>query len=81
MTKVKDKPRFINRGYGKEMICTNCTEYYPLNSNFFYARPPSSQRGLTIVYEGLCIPCYNERKRKYRLKALERKKNESLHTH
>lgn len=75
----KPKPRFINRGYGKEKLCIKCGEYYPCTEEYFYLRPPSQQNGLTITYEGMCIPCYNERKAIYRARSKAKKLTHKTH--
>lgn len=71
---VPGKPRYIRTQYGKEKLCTCCHEYYPENKDFFPTTSPSSRRhGLTITYENLCRPCYNARKRTYKVNAKRKK--------
>lgn len=69
----KPKPKYRNTGYGKEKLCSECEEYYPLNEQFFYRCARGKQAGAVIRYEGKCIPCYNARKAQYRLKSKQRK--------
>lgn len=75
---MTDKPRRINRGYGVEKLCTGCDEYFPENREYFYKVSPSSQPTHVTAYENICIPCYNARKRKYKLEAKQRKQQKEL---
>lgn len=60
------KPKFINKGYGKEKLCSHCDDYFLLNDHNFYRVSPSSQPTHIVVYESCCKPCYNFRKAQYR---------------
>ncbi|WP_218951552.1 hypothetical protein [Acinetobacter sp. YH12023] len=64
------KPKFIETELGKEKLCIQCDEYWPLDDEFWftYRNKPNKNGERTIGYEAACKCCYNLRYRPERIK-------------
>lgn len=54
------KPKFIETELGKEKLCIQCQEYWPLDSEFWFSyKGKPKKNGLrSINYEAVCKCCY-----------------------
>lgn len=54
------KPKFIETELGKEKLCIQCQEYWPLDSEFWfsYKGKPKKDGSKSINYESACKCCY-----------------------
>ena len=56
-------PKFIETELGKEKLCIECQEYWPLDNEFWftYRNKPNKHGERTIGYESACKCCYADR--------------------
>ena len=62
---AKEKlPKYIETELGKEKLCIECQEYWPLDEEFWWTRKNKSIKDPNGVrYEAACKCCYNVRYR------------------
>ena len=72
--KKPNKPKFIETELGREKLCIQCDEYWPLDSEFWftYSGKPKRDGTKSVGYEAACKSCYCIR---YRPQRLQRSKN------
>ena len=63
------KPKYIETELGREKLCIECGEYWPLDDEFWFHRNAKLLSGATSKrYEAACKCCYNIRYRPQRIK-------------
>ncbi|MDM1736679.1 hypothetical protein HX112_08985 [Acinetobacter towneri] len=62
------KPKFIETELGKEKLCIQCQEYWPLDAEFWftYKGKPKKDGTKTLCYEAACKCCYSTRYKPHR---------------
>ncbi len=62
------KPKFIETELGKEKLCIQCQEYWPLDAEFWftYKGKPKKDGTKTLCYEAACKCCYYTRYKPHR---------------
>lgn len=83
MTKAQTetvKPKYVySNDLGKQKLCIECQEYYPLDEEFFYFQWVTSKKGIrSKCFTATCKGCYDIRYRPWRLE-LKRKPIKSNH--
>ena len=72
--KKPNQPKFIETELGREKLCIQCDEYWPLDSEFWftYSGKPKRDGTKSVGYEAACKSCYHIR---YKPQRLQRPKN------
>lgn len=70
-------PKFIETELGKEKLCIECQEYWPLDKEFWFTyRNKLNKQGIrTIGYEAACKCCYKIRYKPQLVKGTKRIKS------
>lgn len=68
------KPKYIQTDLGKEKLCIECGEYWPLDHEFWftYSGKPKRDGTKSTCYEAACKSCYHIR---YKPQRVQRPKN------
>ena len=67
--KKDQSPRFIETELGREKLCIECQEYWPLDDEFWFCRKVKLLSGATSKrYEAACKCCYSVRYRPHHIK-------------
>ena len=63
------KPKYIySDELGKQKLCIECEEYYPLDQEFFFFQWVANKQGIkNKYYAAACKGCYDIRYRPWRL--------------
>lgn len=66
---VEIKPRYIETELGREKLCIECQEYWPLDSEFWFTYKGKKKKDGTqsTCYEAACKGCYVVRYKPSRL--------------
>lgn len=63
------KPKYIETELGREKLCIECQEYWPLGDEFWWHRNEKLANGeKTKRYESACKCCYNVRYKPWKVK-------------
>lgn len=59
---MNKKPKYIETELGREKLCIECQEYWPLDDEFWWHRNVKLASGEKVKrYESACKCCYNVR--------------------
>lgn len=69
------KPKYIQTDLGREKLCIECDEYWPLDHEFWFCRYVKIKKGVSIRWEAACKCCYSVRYRPQRVKGTNKIKS------
>lgn len=75
---TEPKPKYIHTDLGKEKLCLECLEYFPLDDEFFFFQWRLRSGEKVKQYSATCKGCYDIRYRPIR-KNRKRKNIKSEH--
>ena len=73
---ILNKPKYIETELGREKLCIECQEYWPLDDEFWFHRNVKLLSGkMSKRYESACKCCYHVRYKPHRIKGTNKIKS------